>query len=503
MVDPRREPGNSHMSADFLKLLDRWRTIARVTLSVTAVIAVIAALYFLWWQASMRTVVLGFRPTFAGAAGGMYPNGLPFGPSDITASSVIDQVFDANNVEKHCSRDAFKAAFVVEQHSPSYQLLDAEYVARLSDTRLTAVDRERIQAEYQSRRVALPLAYQLVFAPGETCRSLPLSLATKSLYDVLAVWAAQSEERRGVLDLQVQILSPNVLDVGLRDEGARLIRADLIRTALRRLISNVRDVERRPGASLVRLGESRVTFAELRAKFEDLIQSRLEPLVVIAGRGLGAESISWVDEALASANQERVVAEGKADVYLRGLREYSGSPQAADAPPAQPQPRSSDVQSLTPQIDRTFIDRILEMSEANTAFRQELTRDMVEAGAEAVESRAKAGYYEHLADALRRPSPAGLPSAEIDTRLDAIVNDAKLLAQQFVDLYSEWSRVALRPSAGLYQLDSPVRTTVSRPFRMTGLLLTVIGAFILTLLGTVVAYLGRWHLDRLRANRAL
>lgn len=504
MDDWKSEKENNEDRMDILRTLDaHWRAILGMTAVVAGAVLIGGGLYYFWLQPSVRTVVLEFRPTFEGAAEGLYPNGLPFSPRDVTAPAVMDQVFGANGIEQYCARDAFKSAFFVVQQSPEYAFLDAEFEARLADTRLTAVDRDRIQAEYASRRSALPLHYTLVFAPSNECRAIPGALVVKSLSDVLGVWAEQSDARRGVLKMHVQILTPNVLNVGLRNQGAALVRADLIRTALLRLVSNVMAVEEMPGASLIRLGDEKATFAEVRGTFEDLIQSRLEPLVVLAGRGLGAESLSWVDEALAAAVQEREVAQGRADTFLNGLREYSGTPQDSAATSAPPQQSGGgDVQTLTPQIDRTFIDRILEMSEANTMFRQEMTREMVEAGVAAVQSRGKVRYYEHLAAALRRPQGGGFSSAEVDARLDQIVEAGKALAQQFNDLYDEWSAISLRAAAAMYQTNKPARVEISRPFTRTSFVLMVVGAFVVSLLLLVSFFLGKEQLQRIRLRRA-
>ncbi|MDQ3068756.1 MAG: hypothetical protein M3R55_03380 [Acidobacteriota bacterium] len=505
MDHSKRGVGDDEIRFDILKLLDdHWWSIARITLAVTALVALLAFAYLVWWQPTTRTAVLEFQPTFAGASAGRYPNGLPFGPADVTASSVLDQVFETNGIERFCSRDAFKTAFFIDQQSTAYAPLEAELQARLADARLSTVDRDRILQDYDSRRQSIPLQYRLVFAHSEECESVPRELVTKSLTEVLSVWAQQSEARRGVLKLQVQILTPNLLEVGLQDEASRLIRADLLRTGLRRLVNNVRTVEELPGASLVRLGEQNLTFAEVRSKLEDLLESRLGPLVVMAGRGVGAEASSWIDEALASATQERAAAEGKVERFVRGLREYSGRPQASEpsTPAAEPL-RSTDAQTLTPQIDRSFVDRLLQMSAEDTRFRQEMTRAMVDADAEAVESRAKERYYGHLATALRRPGGGALPGDEVDKRLGEIVRDGKALAQQFSALYDEWSAVALRPAPALFRTYSSVRFLVSRPFTSRSFVLTVGIAFLATLLITAAIFFLLSQLRRSRNNRVV
>lgn len=498
--DRRQEDEGVHF--DLLRSFDaHWRVVVTTALIVTAVVGLVAGVYYLWWQTSVRSVAIGFRPTFIGAQDGLYPNDLPFSSTDITAAPVLGHVFETNEIQRYCRLDQFTSSFYVEQHSPQYAILDAEYQAKLSETRLTAVERGQLQDEYEKKRATLPLEYRLVFAPGQGCTSIPPVLVRKSLTDILSSWAQQSDDRRGVLNLRVQMLSPGVLDVQVPEEGARLIRADLIRTALGHLVGNVREVEQLPGAGLISVGDDDVTLFEVRTRFEGLIRSRLEPLIVLAGRGLGAESASWVDESLASAKQKSSAAEGRVQAYLQGLREYSGMPQLAAPPPDQASQGTSDVQSLMPQIDSTFIDRIVEMSEVHTRFRQDMTRKMVEASVEAIQSRASVAYYEHLAAALRRPASRSLSPQEVDDRLSEIVKDGKLLAAQFKDLYHEWSVVALRPPAGMYQVDGPIQVVVSSPFTRNSFILLVLATFFLTLVIGGLIYVARDHFQAVRLKR--
>lgn len=496
--DPRHDEG---VQFDLLKTFDaHWRVVAATALAVAAVVAMLAGVYFLWWQTSVRSVAIGFRPTFAGAQDGQYPNELPFSATDVTAAPVLGAVFQSNDVRRYCGLDEFSSSFYVEQHSPQYAVLDAEYQAKLSESRLTAVERGQIQAEYETKRATLPLEFRLVFTPVNKCSEIPAVLVRKALTDILSTWAQQSDDRRGVLKLRVQILTPGALDVQAPEEDARLIRADLLRSALNHLAGNVRAVENLPGADLIRLGEGETTFFEVRTRMEGLIRSRLEPLIVLAGRGLGVESAYWVDEALASARQESSADEKRVQAYLQGLREYSGTARLRE-PSSGQRPEGSDVQSLAPEIDSTFIDRIVEMSEIHTKFRQDMTRDMVKASVEAIESQENVAYYEHLSAALRRPASRSLSAQEVDARLAEIVRDGKALAEQFNDLYDEWSVVALRPPAEMYQVDGPIQVVVSSPFTRNAFLGLVAATFFVTLVIVGLFYVARDYFHEVRLRR--
>lgn len=500
MADRNQEETPSEI--DLLRIIKaHGRLSTTVACGCALVVAVIGAIYGLWLQPVREASVLEFRPTFAGSESGRYPNGLAFSKSDVAAGSVVDLVYDANKIQEYCSREAFRGAFFVEQHSDQSSFLDAEYRIRLADRNLTAVDRERLQVEYEAKRAALPIQFRLVFVKPAECSDLPQVAVNKAMTEVLSTWANESEARRGVLNLQVEVLTPSVMDINLSQDGSRLLKADLIRTGLWRVVANIDTVRDLPGAELVRLGENKMTFVEMRNKVVDLVRSRLEPLVVNAGQSLARQSLLWVTETVAAAEREQRAAEGRAQAYHMALREYSGvSPTAPNRPNAATTSQGSDVQTLAPQVDRSFVDRIVELSEANTSFRRTLTESMVRATVEAVEAENRADYYRRLLQSLRSPVSSALAPDEVDVLLTDIVDQAKKVIADFNSLYDEFSRVSLRATAALYQTDKPVTTEVSRSFTAGQLLMLVLGTFVAALLGAFGFFVAQDRLNRVSVD---
>ena len=157
MTNPEdHDPNDEILLGDlFRPLIQYRRLIWQGAFGATVIAALLGGLY-LAVQPAAWSATLGFRPVFDGADTGRYPNGLAFSSADITASSVVAQVFTKNSLQTYCPIDAFRAGLVVQEASFALQLLSAEYQARLSDTRLTAVDRQRLQDEFAARRTALP-----------------------------------------------------------------------------------------------------------------------------------------------------------------------------------------------------------------------------------------------------------------------------------------------------------------------------------------------------------
>lgn len=470
-------------------LWDHRRLVVVTTVAMTAFAVLVSAVHY-WWQPVRWTVSLEFRPTFEGAQDGKYPNLLPFAPSDIADPSVLDQVFETNKIQEFCSGNDFRSSFVVERRSPELQLIDSDYQSRLGDTRLSPVDRQRLLDEYHALRATAPLQYALRFIRPAECRSLPAAVATKMLDDVLLIWATDSETKRGVLKQRVKLLSPNVLEVASVGTQSLFVRANMVWTNIARIIRNIAEVEMLPGAELVRVGERRVSLAEVRARLEDLQHAHLETLMRSVGAERDRDSVRWVEDALATTIGQQQVAQDRARSYLDALREYSGVAPQSNLPRAESRPQgAADVQSLMPQIDRTFIDRILEMSAPNTAFRQELTRAIVKASLEAVEYGSVVNHYKQLLAALRTGGSQS-SARELDTKLAEIVTEAKNLTRQFNGLYDEWSRVAFRAGPALYRIERPATVTVARSYGLrsyaSGILLVLLITLTIAALGALL-----------------
>jgi hypothetical protein len=449
---------------------------------VAAALAAVPGVVHLWWtQPVRRTSALEFRPTFMGARQWLYPNKLPFSQADIIAASVIDHVYDQNEIGTFCERETFRGGFFVEQRSDQSVMLDWEYQARLSETRITAVERRLAQEEYIAKRQALPLAFRLLFVTPSSCQSMPDTVSAKVMLDTLSTWASESETKRGVLNHQVEVLTPSTLDVSHGGSGGWVLRADLLRTALERIIKNIDEVSALPGAELVRLGKDRLTFLEVRGKLVDLVGARLEPLVMTSGRSLVRESLVWVTETVASAERDQHLAETLAEVQRNALREYSGVAQPGDGNRGSSTSGTSSAgagtSSMPSQLDRSFIDRIVEMSAANIAFRRELTEAMAKAASDAALAQSRASYYRRLLLSLRESGGPQVTSTDVDKRFEEIVQEGKAATKQFNDLYDEFSRVALRSDSAMYQTDKPVTIEVFRQFTQRALAIRVGAVF--------------------------
>ncbi len=125
---------------------------------MTALCALIGLSLFLL-SPSVSIATVGFRLNFDGADRNMYPNGTTFSPQEIVSVPILTRVYENNLLKQYLRTDEFYTALFVSALNTRVELLDAEYMARLQDARLSTVDRQRIEEEYKAKRQQLKTAH--------------------------------------------------------------------------------------------------------------------------------------------------------------------------------------------------------------------------------------------------------------------------------------------------------------------------------------------------------
>ena len=199
-----------------------------------------------------------------------------------------------------------------------------------------------------------------------------------------------------------------------------------------------------------------------------------------SGRWMVSESSQWVVETVAAAVRRQEAALQKVQNYRIALQTYSGTPEpVASVRRAAPagSPPASGEQGQVPSLDDSFIQRIVELSDANIRYRQKLTDAMVDAQIEAVAEGERASYYKRLLQSAGSRGGDAADATDLAGRLDAIVDEGKKLTQEFNNLYDEFSRVALRASSSLYEARKPVRFETIQQYARRSLMNLVLLAF--------------------------
>src|SRR5712691_5882564 len=173
----------------FVHTLKRYRTTILLSLVAVALAYALGAILFFIASPSQRITTQQFRLDFEGSGEGLYPNGMKFSIADIISGPILERVYRDNLTGVISFSDFIRSIFILQSNTAS-ELLAAEYQARLSDARLSSVDRERLQNEYELKRQSIKKnEYSINFARRTGLRTVPEPVARKVLLDILNRWA--------------------------------------------------------------------------------------------------------------------------------------------------------------------------------------------------------------------------------------------------------------------------------------------------------------------------
>lgn len=448
-----------------LPVVQSWRLVAKGTLGLTLIAAVGGGAYYLL-QPTKWTASVTFRLVFDEAARGKYPDGHSLAPTDILKGSIVAPVLEKNGRSEYCTPHEFGSGLTVHE-VPTAPPGAAEGV-RL------------VQPEYQLGYVRSP-----------ACSSLPENVVLKTLIDIIEGWAKDSVERRGAMNTRMSPLTPAVFDQPRFAAETLVARADLIRKAVTRVIENIAEVQQLPGIELVRVRETRTSVAELQSRMQDLIQARLDPLMMTAAAISRQQSGRWVNQAIRGAAAEHRLARRRAEAYRSALREYSASTTHI----LTDELRRVDARKLADTLNGVLIERLMQMSERSEKFRQDLTQQFIAASSEAVKKEWAVERYRALSSSTGS-APTGTPSVEaMATELERIISDARRITEDFNKLYAAFSQTSFNGGLAIYRIERAPAATIVRGFTLRAYLFLLIGvafgSLILFSLGAFVLFHGR------------
>ena len=435
-----------------------------------------------------------FRLLFEGAEKGEYANGTPFSASEIVASPVLTEVFKANDLQRFGKYEDFEPSVFVLQSDLDLDLLSYEYRARLADTKLSPVDRTRIEEEFRRKRDALlDPVFTISMRRQERLKTLPRDLMNKVLLDILATWAKQADERKGATKYNVDVLSPNILQRDILDREDYLIAIDILRAKTARVLATIEEIGELPGAKTIRVGEKRVALAEVRAGLEDVVRFKLEPLLgLVRSEGITKNPralMHYADNQLFQLRQEQQESTIRLQALQASVREFSSrsGELSGDATKAGAAGSGAGTAggAVTHQLDKSFLDQIMSLSTAKDEF--EYRRDITDRAISESEKMAargrEAAYYEDLARALRTSTGrmAGSPDmvALIKARSAEAFDEIVKGIEQAGAIYKELSALNLNPTTTMFAVTEPFIEQTHRPLALRTVVLYL--ALVLTL----------------------
>lgn len=425
-----------------------------------------------------RITTIAFRLDFEGIERGEFPNGVKFSPPEIISTPILLKVYNANELKRFTSFPQFTRSIFVLESNAAYEALAAEYQARLSDTRLTSVDRERIQREYEQKRDSLSKhQYSLSYLRPEE-GDIPETVVRKVLGDILQTWALIAVNEKRVLSYRVPVLSPSTLEpIGIEKQDP-LLAVHVLRTKTTRVFEQLRIMNDLPGADLVRT-KTGLSIADISLRLEEVMRFRLEPLLpqVSSTQPAAAERFLQVqlayDQRQLQAQQQRSAAIHDAlSLYTQSKRltgDGETSSQPTGRPPATPD-KPAGSETVMPQMNDTFLDRLVALtsSHGDMVYRQRQADSYRQSVAQQVPLQLAVAYDEQLLNELRRP--AGTTPADVLQQIDETRTEVRQLVVAMNEIYTLASS-NLHPSTQLYALAETPRARVERSQSMARLAL--------------------------------
>ena len=446
--------------------------------AVTVLYIIIAVAIYVF-SPTQRITSQKFRLDFEGASDARYPNGIKFSSSDITSTPILLQVFKDDHLDRFTTFPELSRSMFVLEANLDYERLAADYQARLTDPKLSAIDRERLMREWQAKAASIAKNdFSLNWLRTRDTAGVPESLVKKVLLDTLTGWARYAANEQHVLKYRLTVLSPRV--IGTTDGNGELIVAiQELRSKVYKVLQNIDALREVPGSELVRSTDG-MSLEEIRLRLEEIIRFRLEPLT---GRVSASDLVTnrpatlrFLESQLSYDQRILKAAQDYADtirqsvaVYSLDQRGFTPDSSTMTTQPShdqsRPQPQRTDT--LMPQISDSFIDRLVTLTtqSSDMQYRQKLVDDYRRASQAIIPAQLAVSYDQEALVQVRDTAngDASLQAAEVRNEIETLQNELKLLLGRVNNIYDTISN-NLSPSKELYTLTAPpvVRTEHSR-----------------------------------------
>ena len=493
--------------AHLFHTVGQYRRVILVSLFAVLLAYALVALAIYVASPAVMTTSLPFRLEFEGAERGEYPNGLKFSTAEIVGTAVLAQVFQKNDLERFTTFPEFKDTLFILESNRELERLEAEYQSRLSDPKLTPVDRDRITREYQERAASVRhTEYALVMTENSVIERMPNELRQKILKDVLSSWAVAADNVKGALKYRLPVLTTAIVQ-SQPVAGEEIIGLDILRSRVNRVLANIDELLEIPGSETVRVGPEKISLAELRVTLEDVRRFQIEPLIMrIYEEGLIDDPRlvrSYFDTQLAATQRELTEARGRVETLQASFGTYVGRPGSAPAAggivrDSGPQdiPGSGNTQ-VVPQLSDSFLDKVVRMvsDTRDVQYRQSLLDRVNE---EALQRLAPAEkelqYYTEVVTQMRSGRPAadaarrGAQRSVTEQARARALQEVTRAVSQVTEVYQLVSR-NLDPDTLLYTRTAPITTTSKRTVSLMRLLVIGVGIFLLAIPAIILACL--------------
>jgi hypothetical protein len=205
-----------------------------------------------WFTCPVTTISsIGISLDFQGAQQGKYSHGLPFSPEDLLDQSLLENLYEKNQLQQWLDFNSFKNALSINQSGVALNELRREYESKLGNAKLSGLERQNLEAEFQSRlKTASSSLFTISWTEyGRHARQPPRAVQQKVLEDLPLLWAETAISQKRVLLFPTSF--PSL--VGWTSDGGSMVSdpADTVAFLSRRMKvveKGLEEIERLPGA---------------------------------------------------------------------------------------------------------------------------------------------------------------------------------------------------------------------------------------------------------------
>jgi hypothetical protein len=365
----------------------------------------------------------------------------------------------------------FSRSMVVLESNRALENLARDYQSRLSDPKLTSIDRERIQREYEGKLASISKGqYALHYMRKTRGRDMPEILARKVLSDVLKEWSNFAANEQHVLKYRIAVLSPDVIASTSIDGTNPVINADILRAKVLRVRQNLEQIRGLPAAELARTEKDAMSLTDISIRLDEIVRFRLEPLVnraAAAGLADRDETVRFLQSQLSYDERQLEAQQGMTEAYRKALTLYlagKGSPESL-IPTAQPSGQAGPTpETVMPQLSDSFLERLVQLTSStnDVPYRQFLTDRYRDGALSMVPLQEAVGYHRSILEAVRGGATGDpITREQVEQELLITRNEVRGLVTQMHELYRDLSQ-NLNPSTELMSLVGVPTTRVVR-----------------------------------------
>ena len=494
----------------FTHVVRNYGTTILLWLACIALAYLIIAIAFYLVSPAHRVTSQPFRLDFEWAGKGAYPNKTKFNIADIISGPILARAWQDNHLADYMPFGDFSRVVYVLETNPQYDLLSAEYQAKLADPKLSPVDRERLQREFELKAESISKnEYSINLDRRLGSRSIPEPLARKVLLDILNDWADFAVNQQHVIAYQVSVLSPEILTPSAIEQSDVVAAIEVLRAKVNRVIINIQKIEMLPGATLARTPPDQMSLEEVRIRLDEIMRFRLEPLLVTAlhssllnDRGT---TIRFLESQLAYDQRQLEAAQRMADSVRDSIAVYEqpgATETGASATNAKSPEQRKGNEAVMPQLSDSFLDRLVVMTGRATdaKYRQNLVDDYRRAFANTIPLQQAVAYDTSVLEELRKSGggSAALNPAAARAQIDQTRTEVGQMINKMNELFQLVSR-NMTPSTQLFTITGPPTT---RTFRgVSAQRLSLYGLLLLLIALPVIIVLCLLH-NRVREEEA-